>query len=547
MHIKTLVLAAVALGGTAVAQCGSNQLTTPPNFISDNGGAVGGAVYFTLDVLNPGGIRICGIDVNTSTTGAAIRAGVYLHQSITDVNQLTTLNETDWCVLGRLDGTANGVGVPSPCTVVNATQSIDLPAGQHLLAIGNGNIDHDYTNGTGLNQVVADANLRFTGGKAANAIFAGPLYSPRIANLRLHYDVGAPSRSPCGVESSSSSVGTSCAGGAVTLCEQFDFGNPWDLSDEIANPMRTSDVLITAAAGAVTVTNVPGGTGIVPPIAPDLGLGDDETTGLIPLGFELSAFGVCADAIAVDSNGCVWLGIVGISEFDESLTGFESQGARVAVCWNDFRSQSGGGPFGSIHVDQTATETLVTWNGVEIWGTNVPVTFQCSIRVNAITCRYLAASAFEDSALVGFHNGFATTGTTSYDITAGPVMATGGVGLTLACPQNPTLGGAMVLELDGVPTGGIAAVLATIGSAGVGVPLPQPLFAAGCTAHVPQNAASLGVILGGMPCNTYGFTIPIPNTASFAGLPFAAQGVGLDVVGNVFVTSNAIDALTGNF
>lgn len=165
------------LDGVSIDDC-INSLTTPPNFVSNNGGAVGGMVYFTLDVTAAGGVSLCGLDVNTSVgAGAPINGQVFLHQSITDVDLLdgTNNSETDWCLVGLITGTGNGQNMPSPCVVVNGTNSIDLPAGQYLLGIGNGDFDHDYTNGTGCNpgnQCIADANLGFRGGKGANVIYA---------------------------------------------------------------------------------------------------------------------------------------------------------------------------------------------------------------------------------------------------------------------------------------------------------------------------------------------------------------------------------------
>ena len=114
------------------------------------------------------------------------------------------------------------------------------------------------------------------------------------------------------------------------------------------------------------------------------------------------------------------------------------------------------------------------------------------------------------------------------------------------CVQNPTLGGAMDMELSGVPNGGIGAVLAIIGASGPGVPQPSPPFAVGCEAYIPANSPSLGIVINANPCSTYGYSIGVPNDPVWLCLPFACQGAALDVNNNQFVLSNALDAVTGN-
>jgi hypothetical protein len=60
--------AAVAMVATlAVAQ---SPLTT--TYLNNNGGSVGGGVYYDLTVTTPAGITITGLDVNVSGSGSVL-------------------------------------------------------------------------------------------------------------------------------------------------------------------------------------------------------------------------------------------------------------------------------------------------------------------------------------------------------------------------------------------------------------------------------------------------------------------------------------------
>lgn len=549
MQLRHLAAVALALAGSAAAQCGTNQLTSPPNFVANNGSAIGGLAYFTLDVLSPGGVSICQVDVHTTATGA-INGLVELHQSITDWNQLTGTNNTaaDWCTIGCLAGTSNGGGVGSPMSIINGTSSIELPQGRYLLSVGNGNWNHLYTNGNGANQNISDGNLTFDGGKGANVPYGATLLSPRVINATFHYDVNlSTTPSPCGascMESTCVSSGTGCGvpGSAATVYENFSFNSPFDLG--------SNDLLFTAAGGTVGVVSA-AGSAIVPAIGPDLGLGDDESSPLIPLGFSLDAFGICADAISVQSNGCIWLGAVGSGDFSQSVAEFESEQARLAPCWTDLRSLTGGGTSGTIHADVVlGAFATITFDRVEEWAAANPVTFQIVIRPASMLVRYDPATVYPVAELVGFHNGVSQVGTLGSDLNGGAVApVTGRLDsiLDLACTAKPVIGGGLGMELSGLPAGGIGAVLAIIGVSSPGVPMPTPPFLAGCEVYIPQNAPSLGLVISASSCRSYPFSIPVPNSNTWLNLPFAVQGAALDVNTSEFRTSQVLDTRVGNY
>ncbi|MCR9248430.1 MAG: hypothetical protein NXI31_25670 [bacterium] len=546
-----VLTSAIATVGRAPGQCGASQLVTPPNYASDNGGGIGGAVYFTLDVTAPNGVSICGIAVNTSAFGP-INATLYVHQSISDVTQLGAVNNaaSDWCEVAGVSGTGNGSDQPSPCTIQNGTNSLDLPPGQYLIALGNGDFAHRYTAGTGClpgNQCNSDPNVGFRGGQASNA-FPGPttLFAPRVFNGTIDYDVGVTpvTLSPCLKAGAAGTVGAGCGGGPAVVAELF---GTWDLTDRMAQPATAHDVRIVGSGAGYAVDAVPGTT-LLPPVAAPLGLDDDETTPLLPLGFDLGAFGMpCRDAISIDSNGCVWLGVEGASDFSETLGEFEGGEARLAPYWTDLQTGLAGGA-GTVHVDQTPTETLVTWNGIALWGTVTAVTCQCSITASEIRFRYDATAAFANAGLVGITNGIGTSGTVSSDLTASTYVVTGGAPVALVATQTPSLGGALSLEVSRLPAGGLGAIQLDLGPPTAGVPLIGPLFAANCSNYLPSPVpVSLGLVVNADACQTYAASSSVPANPAFLCLPFAAQAAAFDFATNQVVTSNAIDAVTGNF
>ena len=66
MRILSTLAAVVSLSALAFAQ---SPLTT--TFANNNGNAAGGAIYFDLDVLDPAGVTIYNIDINTAAAAGA--------------------------------------------------------------------------------------------------------------------------------------------------------------------------------------------------------------------------------------------------------------------------------------------------------------------------------------------------------------------------------------------------------------------------------------------------------------------------------------------
>ena len=124
---------------------------------------------------------------------------------------------------------------------------------------------------------------------------------------------------------SGSTGGTACGGDAAQVYEVFG-QNPFDLA--------ANDIVFTAGVGQTTQSSAPG-TAIVPPVAADLGLGDEENSSLLPIGFTCDLGTVSFDAVSIASNGYVWLGGTGRADYSDTELEFVTEGPRVLPAHDD--------------------------------------------------------------------------------------------------------------------------------------------------------------------------------------------------------------------
>ena len=192
----------------------------------------------------------------------------------------------------------------------------------------------------------------------------------------------------------------------------------------------------------------------------------------------------------------------------------------------------------------------ITYDQCEEWGAANPVSFQIVITPTTMRVRYDPNTVYPLGDLVGLHNGVAQVGTPGSDLNGGavaPVTGNPDSILDLTCTATPKIGGALGMELSGLPAGGIGAVLAIIGVSSPGASLPQPPFVAGCEVYIPQSSPSLGLVVNASACASYPFSIFVPLDNVWLNLPFACQGAALDVVTSEFRTSQVLDARVGNY
>lgn len=128
----------------------------------------------------------------------------------------------------------------------------------------------------------------------------------------------------------------------------------------------------TPKAGGGYSIGIAGGT-INSNLGTNLSLGDDASTGALPLGFTFPFFGANYTALFVNPNGYATLGTA------SSFVNFNSPGAtdlsavldrmaeslpRIAPLWNDLNPTLGGGVFFNALPDRV----LITWNAVPLFG-----------------------------------------------------------------------------------------------------------------------------------------------------------------------------------
>ena len=164
----------------------STALTT--TFADNNGGATGGAIYFTLECTDPSGVSITDLDLNFpgGTAGSIdvyVKSGTWLpHTSAEYV--LFTSGTVD-------DSSAAG----TPTNVVLATPlelGVGSPVGVAIVANG---LAHRYSDGEGESPYTT-TGLTLTVGGASNTPFAGSAFSPRLVNTNIYYSSGGATPTP---------------------------------------------------------------------------------------------------------------------------------------------------------------------------------------------------------------------------------------------------------------------------------------------------------------------------------------------------------------
>ncbi|MBK8980363.1 MAG: hypothetical protein IPM29_31055 [Planctomycetes bacterium] len=166
-------LAATAIGIPAPGQ----SLTT--QYAANSGGALGGGVYFDVQVSNPGGIWVTALDTNTRAT-VPISLDVYL--ATTHVGNVT--NPSAWALVASGVGVGQGVDNPTRVDVAD----FRLPPGNHGIALVlSRNASHGYSIGITGNLTYSNSDIRIVCGAATNVPFSGSIFNPRVWNGTLSY------------------------------------------------------------------------------------------------------------------------------------------------------------------------------------------------------------------------------------------------------------------------------------------------------------------------------------------------------------------------
>jgi hypothetical protein len=177
----------VLVSGLSLAACldqkaSAASITTL--YESNNVGSLGGAVYFDVNIANPGGLRFTTVDTNVTNSSSGVSGGLQLYT--TSIGGTSVGNQTNpgaWIL--RSSGTGIGAGQDNPTAV--DISDFRLKQGQYGFALVLTNWANRYTNGTGTNQFFSNADLALTFGSASNAPFTGEVFIPRVWNGTLNY------------------------------------------------------------------------------------------------------------------------------------------------------------------------------------------------------------------------------------------------------------------------------------------------------------------------------------------------------------------------
>jgi hypothetical protein len=167
---------------TAAAFAGSITTT----FSGGNVNAIGGAVYFDLNVTTASGLTVTAIDTNVgsaagaSISGNAVAVAVYA-RSGTFVGAESI--STGWTLVSSAAGTAAAPGQPTSFDLAD----FFLPFGLSGIAIVNQSYGAIYTDG---DNPFVGLDLTLDPGAAVNLAFSGFPYSPRTWNGTIRYTLG---------------------------------------------------------------------------------------------------------------------------------------------------------------------------------------------------------------------------------------------------------------------------------------------------------------------------------------------------------------------
>lgn len=176
----SVVAIAAAVGASA------DSITTL--FNRNNGGSNGGAVYFDV-VVGANDLEITGFDTNTNDVVASFgwtvwtRVGTYVG---------FTGSNAGWTQVATGTGVGLGMNLPSPVTI-NAPFTLDAGTTVGMALVIGPEAGHDYS-GTGTSALpgstqYSNADVTLNLGSAGNVPFSGSVFTPRIWNGTMYYNV----------------------------------------------------------------------------------------------------------------------------------------------------------------------------------------------------------------------------------------------------------------------------------------------------------------------------------------------------------------------
>lgn len=276
------------------------------------------------------------------------------------------------------------------------------------------------------------------------------------------------------------------------------------------------------------------------PASLNLGLGDDQVSSALSLGFTLLYPGGSTPAIYASSNGFVW---AQLSPSNGCCSGdpvnFCSAGARWAALWANLNPAAGG----SVIFDQDPVNRVayLTYTDVPEFGGSNLNTFQYAFYdTGLVEMRWRDCSVTNHQALVGWSPGGGTRNPGSLDLSNTPVIQTepDSFPLTLVTNGRPVLGTTFSLQSLRVPGNAtIGATLFGLVERNPGLSL-APIGMAGCFQHFDVEASAAW-----LPAGAGGSTsFPLPGSLGLVGVTIRTQSMalvpGVNLIGAI--TSNGL-------
>jgi hypothetical protein len=476
---------------TAVAVNAQSPLTTI--FASNNGNANGGATYFDIDVVDPAGITIFNIDINTSATAAGIEV---FTTPTTYVG--ATVDPSLWTSVAV--GTGAGAGIDSPTQVcLSATGGIFLAPGQYGIAIvQDAGTNARYTTGTApfaLSYSTAEATLNL--GSGTNSPFTASLFTPRVWNGSLHYESGTTVGN-CLPNASSESFGTGCYTEYSSVYEML-----------AAGPNDLEGMKITSTGGVLSVA---AGSGFGVPLGSTaVALGDDDNQPAGTLG------------MFIGSNGWMAAGAGNSNSFSPSASTLLNNPSTAAYAWTDMNPTASGS--GQVYYSESSSGiATATYAGVYGWNTTDPNDIQ--IKIDTATGDWsIEIEAMgvgnPEATLVGYAVGGASADPGPTDFAqGGAITVTPALHEFMAPGTNDLVG----FELVGEQLGGGQISLSLNAGSGFGVPLGATAVTLGDDDVQPVGTLGMFVGSNGFMTDAAGAsTAWAPTLAAFLGNP----GIGM--------------------
>src|SRR5690554_4980905 len=199
-----------------------------------NNGSAGGAVYFDVTV-GPEDIELTSFDLNTDLVGTGFSVDVY---TIDGTHVGNETNQGAWTMRTSGSGTSAGEGSASTATL-DDTFVLSANTTYGIALVLDGTHSHYYTNGDGTNEHFENADLALDLGAATNVPFDGTVFTPRVFNGGLCYNVGG-------------------GGGGGDDCDQGDDSNGFENGYNITagGSFRNADDFFVSADNTLNVRSI---------------------------------------------------------------------------------------------------------------------------------------------------------------------------------------------------------------------------------------------------------------------------------------------------